>query len=109
VNAFLLARKNIEELSGQAFNIGGGSENTISLLELMDILQDLGEHPRYGFSAGRIGDQKYYVSDYSRFKSRTGWSPKVGLHRGIGALMSWMRQAQQEQQNPNSPILSHAS
>ena len=109
VNAFLLARKNIEELSGQAFNIGGGSANTISLLELMDILQDLGETPRYAFSDGRIGDQKYYVSDYSRFKSRTGWIPRVGLHSGIGALTSWLRQALREQQNPNNPMLSHAS
>ena len=37
VDAFLLAQANIHTLSGQAFNIGGGLGNTISLLELLEM------------------------------------------------------------------------
>src|SRR5207248_756250 len=41
VNAFLLAHEHIGDISGQAFNIGGGPANTISLLELLDLIAKL--------------------------------------------------------------------
>ena len=57
VDAFLLAQANIHTLSGQAFNIGGGLGNTISLLELLELIGALhGEKPdvaHEGLAAGR--------------------------------------------------------
>ena len=41
VDAFLLAQANMRTLSGQAFNIGGGLGNTISLLELLEMIGSL--------------------------------------------------------------------
>src|SRR6185437_10730839 len=38
VDAFLLARKHMDRIYGQAFNIGGGPANTLSLLELVDLI-----------------------------------------------------------------------
>src|SRR5579871_497046 len=46
VDAFLLAQANIHTLSGEAFNIGGGLGNTISLVELLELIGAIrGEKP----------------------------------------------------------------
>jgi CDP-paratose 2-epimerase len=93
VDAFLLAQKNIQKLSGNAFNMGGGPDNTVSLLELISIIEKLsGEKPPLTFSEWRPSDQKYYVSDYSKFKNLTGWTPKYGTYHGVAALYQWLKE-----------------
>jgi dTDP-D-glucose 4,6-dehydratase len=42
-------------------------------------------------SEWRPGDQRYYVSDPSKFHAATGWWPKVGLESGLAALHDWLR------------------
>jgi CDP-paratose 2-epimerase len=91
VDAFLLAQANIHTLFGQAFNIGGGLGNTISLLELIDLIGRLREKPvRHTLHEWRPGDQRYYVSDTRKFKAATGWSPKVSAREGIERLYCWL-------------------
>ncbi|MFZ5997567.1 MAG: NAD-dependent epimerase/dehydratase family protein [Nitrospirota bacterium] len=91
VNAFLLAQEHIKALSGQAFNIGGGPANTLSLLELIDLIEVLHDvRPDIHFGEWRHGDQRYYVSDSRRFKAMTGWSPRVGVREGVGKLYEWL-------------------
>ncbi|XXT17166.1 SDR family NAD(P)-dependent oxidoreductase [Sorangium sp. So ce429] len=93
VDAFLLARKNIRQLSATAFNIGGGPENTISLLELLDMIEELdGKRPATGFEGWRPGDQRYYVSDCRRFSAATGWWPRVRVREGVRKLYGWLRE-----------------
>ena len=96
VDAFLLARENIRALSAQAFNIGGGPERAISLLDLLDMIDELiGERPRYELQDWRPGDQRYYVSDTSKFRAATGWSPKVTPDAGVQKLYEWLRNARE--------------
>jgi CDP-paratose 2-epimerase len=91
VEAFLLARQNIRLLSGQAFNIGGGRDNTISLLELLELIGALhGGRPDIRIKDWRPGDQRYYVSDTRRFESATGWAPKVNVQSGVERLYRWL-------------------
>ncbi len=93
VDAFLLAEARIDELSGQAFNIGGGVENTTSLLELLARIDELhGSRPTVRWNDWRPGDQRYYVSDVSRFRAATGWTPAVGMRAGIARLYQWLRE-----------------
>jgi CDP-paratose 2-epimerase len=94
VDAFLLAERNIARLAGQAYNIGGGPGNVISLLELLDCIEALhGARPEVNFQRWRTGDQRYYVSDTSRFQQATGWRPKVGVSVGVERLYRWLREA----------------
>jgi CDP-paratose 2-epimerase len=91
VDAFLAAAAGIEECAGQAFNIGGGPANTVSLLELLALLRELdGRAPRVEWSDWRTGDQKYYVSDTRRFEELTGWKPRVRAAEGIRLLREWL-------------------
>lgn len=76
------------------FNIGGGKENTMSLLELIGILEK--EHRfriRVGYGPWRNSDQKVYISDISRAEQLLGWKPEVTANEGIGRLLSWARAA----------------
>jgi CDP-paratose 2-epimerase len=94
VNAFLLAQEHIRKISGQAFNIGGGPANTISLLELLELIGELqGDHAQVDFSRWRPADQEYYVSDSRKFAAQTGWSPQVSARQGVTRLYQWLRES----------------
>jgi len=94
VQAFTLARAQMDELSGQAFNIGGGPANMISLLELMDTIAELeGERPQIAMSDWRPGDQRFYVSDTSKFRAATGWQPRTDVATGVRRLHEWLQGA----------------
>jgi CDP-paratose 2-epimerase len=91
VDALLSARKEVRALSGQAFNLGGGPANSLSLLELLELLEELsGQRPDLVFCAERVGDQRYYVSDTRRFAGATGWSAKTDVRAGLRELYLWL-------------------
>ena len=93
VEAFLLAQDNISRLSGQAFNIGGGAGNTVSLLSLLALIGDTyGDSPAVRFEEWRPGDQRYYVSATRRFQKATGWSAQTDVASGIERLACWLRE-----------------
>jgi CDP-paratose 2-epimerase len=97
VDAMLLAQRNIRELSGQAFNMGGGPANAVSLLELLDMIGRLhGKKPEIEWGGWRTGDQRYYVSDFTKFKEATGWEPRVGAKRGVELLYRWLMERDDE-------------
>jgi CDP-paratose 2-epimerase len=94
VSAMLLAFDRIDAVSGRAYNIGGGTANTTSLVELIDLIAELtGERAAVGVADWRPGDQRYYVSDTSRFAALTGWQPKVEVAVGIRRLHEWLLQS----------------
>jgi CDP-paratose 2-epimerase len=91
VNAFLLAQENMDTISGEAFNVGGGAENTVSLLELIKMLEELtGETIPYELGPWRAGDQRYYVSDTTKFQKATGWKQETNIQEGVARLYEWL-------------------
>jgi CDP-paratose 2-epimerase len=91
VDAMMAAHAGMATLKGQAFNIGGGSGNTVSLLELIDIIGTvLGSTPGYSLEPWRTADQRYYVSDIRKFRLQTGWWPRVPVMEGVERLVSWL-------------------
>ncbi|RYD68676.1 MAG: NAD-dependent epimerase/dehydratase family protein [Verrucomicrobiaceae bacterium] len=97
VDAFVLAREQIAVTAGQAFNIGGGPQNTTSLRELMRCIEQLnGSAPSIEWGDWRPGDQRYYVSDFRKFQSATGWSPRVNIEEGVRRLHAWLQESHAE-------------
>ena len=95
VDAFIRAREQIDALRGRAFNIGGGADNAVSVLEVLEQIEQLtGRRLRIEFDAWRLGDQRYYVSDIGRFSDATGWRPRMGVQPGVAALCEWLAQSQ---------------
>lgn len=96
LDAFQLAAKNPEKHSGRIYNIGGGPDNTMSLLELLDFLRSLsGREIEYSFADWRPGDQQVFVSDIRLAKERMGWSPKVAPKEGVSRLYEWVMENKQ--------------
>jgi CDP-paratose 2-epimerase len=94
VEAFLAARSQMRNISGQAFNMGGGPRRALSLLELIDMIIELhGEAPQCESSDWRAGDQRYYVSDTRKFQEATGWAPRINPAEGVQRLYEWLRSA----------------
>ena len=92
VEAFLAAHECMDETAGRPFNIGGGSDHAVSLLELIDVIVKVHRRrPRLFFEDWRVGDQRYYVSDHGRFRAATGWVPAVGVQDGVARLYEWLR------------------
>lgn len=91
LDAFWLAYREINRLSGSVFNIGGGDANTVSLLELLELVKGLhGSLPKIIFAEVREGDQRYFVSDSGSFSGRTGWRARVTVDEGLKRLRQWL-------------------
>ena len=101
VDLMLVAGAPGSPLVGKAVNVGGGPRNAVSLLEVVDALQDLAESPvRVRFGAARPGDQRWYVSDVSRVAAVTGWQPRVGVREGLARLCAWLRETRADPARP---------
>jgi CDP-paratose 2-epimerase len=91
IDAYELGISKPERISGQAFNIGGGSENTLSILELVDLLAaETGRRPDLRFEQWRPGDQKVYVSNIQKAHQRLGWRPKTSVYQGVVRMLRWV-------------------
>ena len=90
LDAMLLATSQVDQLAGSAFNMGGGPQSTVSLLELLELIGTLGPAPEVRFGDWRVGDQRYYVSDTRRFAEATGWAPQVAPEEGVKLLHDWL-------------------
>jgi CDP-paratose 2-epimerase len=94
VDAMLTCHGRIDALKGQAFNIGGGPQHTVSLLEFIELVTEVtGARPAVGFDSWRPADQRYYVSDLRRFAAATGWAPQVAPREGVERLCQWLMES----------------
>lgn len=90
VELYFSALRQIKKVSGQAFNIGGGMANSLSILELFDFLeQKLGTTLPYECLPCRESDQKVFVANIGKIAQATGWEPKVGKNEGISRMLEW--------------------
>ena len=81
----------IKKIGGHPFNIGGGKNNTLSLLELIEKLEKkLNKKIKYSFLKQRFGDQKYFVNDLRKVTKMTGWRPKISVDEGILGYLDWI-------------------
>lgn len=79
-------------VKSDVFNIGGGPENTISLLEFLDILQKkTGMKINTSFADWRPNDQKVYISDITKVRKVLKWEPKIRFSEGVDKLMDWVK------------------
>jgi len=108
VDAFILAQKKIDKISGTAFNMGGGPKNTVSLVEILNLISEkTGKKVDVSFEGWRTGDQQYYVSDTAAFQKATGWKPKYSVNEGVEALTAWLCESRKINlsQNVSSKVL----
>lgn len=85
--------EHIERAKGQVLNVGGGMENSLSLLELFTMLEEMtGTKLQYEKLPARFSDQRIFVADLGKAASLLNWAPQVGAREGIGNAVDWARQ-----------------
>ncbi|RZK75417.1 MAG: NAD-dependent epimerase/dehydratase family protein [Pedobacter sp.] len=92
INCYFSAINNIEKTSGQAFNIGGGMKNSLSLLELFNFLEELLEiEMKYDKLPVRQSDQKVYVADIEKASNTFEWQPMIESKEGLRKMVAWVK------------------
>ena len=91
IELYYLALENTDKVSGKYYNIGGGMEQSLSLLELFNMLNDiLNIKLEYDCKPFRISDQKVFVADISKINKDINWFPKVKAREGIEEMIYWI-------------------
>lgn len=76
---------------GGVYNLGGGLDNTLSLIEVIKMLEKLsGRKLKINYREARLGDQKVYISNIDKAKRDFNWHPRVNVTEGIKLLYFWL-------------------
>ena len=89
----LLQLNDMNTHSGQIYNVGGGRENSISLLELTALCEKYTGN-RIGIqqiSEDRPSDIRVYLTDYDKITQVTGWYPKRKVDQIIQDICQWIQ------------------
>ena len=90
VRLYFSAIENIEAAAGQAFNIGGGLSESLSLLELFAMLEAVtGASLAYKILPVRQSDQKVFIADVGKALKLLSWKPQVGCKVGVARMLEW--------------------
>lgn len=93
INCYFQAAENIDRTKGEIFNIGGGFDNSLSLLELLQFLEcELGIELHYRELPPRESDQKVFVADVAKARRVYGWEPRVDKYTGIRKMIEWVKE-----------------
>jgi CDP-paratose 2-epimerase len=75
----------------EVYNIGGGPDNSLSLIELLGLIEKFtNKTPRLTYADWRTADQKVYISDITKAKELMKWIPKITPSEGVRRLIEWV-------------------
>ncbi len=82
----------LDQINGQIFNVGGGVDCSLSLLELTELCQRFTGNsiPIDQVPETRAGDIAIYLTDNTKVQETLGWSPKIGSEEIIREIAAWI-------------------
>jgi CDP-paratose 2-epimerase len=93
VRAYEAAIRSPDKIAAQAFNVGGGPGQLLSLLDLVAMLEKrFKRRIPLQWDEWRPGDQRIYVSDIRKLDTVLGWKPEIDVTSGISQLTDWVAQ-----------------
>lgn len=90
VDLYLLLADNPVVCDGRAYNVGGGPENAVSLVELLDRLAAWKPMPPVRHAEARAGDQLVFVADTAKARADLGWAPRISFEDGLADLLAFV-------------------
>lgn len=96
--AIMAEIKLFSRLSGGIFNIGGGAKNSLSLLEMTRLCQEVtGNRIKVAsVPRERVGDIPLYITDHAKFTSLTGWKPAKSVREIFCDTHEWIINSREE-------------
>lgn len=97
VDLYARAIEHRDDMNGNAYAVGGGPANTLSLIELLELINEkLGKRPTTSSAEVRAGDQPIFVADIRALERDFGWKPTVGVPEGVGRMIAWMQEHEED-------------
>lgn len=94
ITLYFNALERIEVARGQAFNVGGGLTNSLSLLDLFALLEEItGYRLVYYNLPPRESDQLVFVADLGKARNLLQWQPTVTAPEGVARMYTWINKA----------------
>lgn len=93
----LILEKNLREMKTNYFNVGGGVKNSLSILELLNLLQDHFNSKidiNINEKNWRVSDQKFYISKLDNIKHEFGWEPEMKIKEKVYEYLNWIESNQ---------------
>ena len=86
--------EHFEELAGELFNVGGGAECSLSLLETTRLCEEItGQRIEIKCTdQERSADVAWFITDNSKVTRRTGWRPQQPPRRTLQDTYEWIKQ-----------------
>lgn len=83
----------IDLFCGKVYNVGGGIKNSISLLEMTSICEEISGNKIAIDSElqTRPADLRIYISDISRIEKETGWKPSHSVQDIFTDIFQWIK------------------
>jgi CDP-paratose 2-epimerase len=83
-----------DELAGELFNVGGGAESSLSLLETTELCREItGQTIEIKKTKNeRPADVAWFITENSKVMRRTGWAPQHTPRRTLQDIYNWIKQ-----------------
>ncbi|MDY7016432.1 MAG: NAD-dependent epimerase/dehydratase family protein [Cyanobacteriota bacterium] len=90
--------KNLEQLQGQTFNVGGGINNALSLYETTQLCQEItGNQVEIApVPEIRAGDVPIFMTDSRKVMAATGWQPQRDAKTTLTDIYEWIHQFREQ-------------
>ncbi len=90
IDGMMAARSAQDRTTGEIYNLGGGLERAVSIVEMLDaIAAETGMKPVIRYDGTRPGDQPLYISDTSKLTAHTGWKARRSCVETLKAIHSF--------------------
>jgi len=83
-----------QSVQGEVFNVGGGVDNSLSLLETTRLCQEITGRtiPIEGVPEERPGDIPIFITDSRKVKAKLGWQPQRNARQTLTDIYAWVDQ-----------------
>lgn len=93
ISLYYSSLSHVDDVFGSAYNVGGTMAQSLSLLELFELLNNQFDvELNYTKLPPRQSDQKVFVADIGKIHKKTGWVPKVSAKAGLQKMAEWTRE-----------------
>ncbi len=93
VDAYVAAWRGIDRVAGEAFNLGGGPANAVSLRQVLDTIAEQTREPvAHDLHGWRQGDQRWFVADTTRIRQALDLTEPRDWRSGLADLARWLHE-----------------
>jgi CDP-paratose 2-epimerase len=93
LDAMMAVRREIDCTRGQVFNLGGGMERAVSVMEMLHAIQQKVRKPlRLRYSRIRPGDQPLYIANTAKIEQMTGWRARRSILQILDEIHQFWQQ-----------------